>query len=254
MRWLKMADKLKVGVFKLTSCSGCQMVLVHLEESLLEVLKHVDLKYFRMVSDDDLPNEPLDAALVEGAVTNEEEAAMLKKIRRMSRFLVAAGACAATGGVNAMKNINPEGEVENIVYSSPEYVRSGKAFGLNEYVKVDAYLYGCPIDRNELVNTLMSLVLHAPPYIPGLTVCMECKMKGNECVFITRKEPCLGPVTVGGCGALCPSNNAACEGCRGVLKGTNVSGLVTAWEKAGVSPELIRIKLRKYTVYPVTGR
>ena len=201
------------------------MVLVHLEESLLEVLKHVDLKYFRMVSDDDLPNEPLDAALVEGAVTNEEEAAMLKKIRRLSRFLVAVGACAATGGVNAMKNINPEGEVESMVYSSPEYVRSGKAFGLNEYVKVDAYLYGCPIDRNELVNPLMSLVLHAPPYILGLTVCMECKMKGNECVFITRKEPCLGPVTVGGCGALCPSNNAACEGCRSVLKGTNVSGL-----------------------------
>jgi sulfhydrogenase subunit delta len=90
-----MVDKLKVGVFKLTSCSGCQMVLVHLEESLLEVLKHIDLKYFRMVSDDDLPNEPLDAALVEGAVTNEEEAAMLKKIRRLSRFLVATGACAA---------------------------------------------------------------------------------------------------------------------------------------------------------------
>ncbi|NHV99766.1 MAG: oxidoreductase [Thaumarchaeota archaeon] len=249
-----MVDKLKVGVFKLTSCSGCQMVLVHLEESLLEVLKHIDLKYFRMVSDDDLPNEPLDAALVEGAVTNEEEAAMLKKIRRLSRFLVATGACAATGGVNAMKNITPEGEVESIVYSSPEYVRSGKAFGLNEYVKVDAYLYGCPIDRNELVNTLMSLVLRVPPYIPGLTVCMECKMKGNECVFLTRREPCLGPVTVGGCGALCPSNNVACEGCRGVLKGTNVNGLVSAWEKAGVSPELIRIKLRKYTVYPVAGR
>lgn len=249
-----MADKLKVGVFKLTSCSGCQMVLVHLEEELLEVLKHVELKYFRMVSDDDFPNEPLDAAIVEGAVTNEEEAATLKRIRRMSRFLVAAGACAATGGVNAMKNIIPEGEVESTVYSSPEHIRSGKAFGLNEYVMVDAYLYGCPIDRDELVNTLMSLVLHAPPYIPGLTVCMECKMKGNECVFLTRKEPCLGPVTIGGCGALCPSKNVACEGCRGVLKGTNLSALVSAWENAGVSPELIRLKLRKYWAYPVSGR
>lgn len=249
-----MVDKLKVGVFKLTSCSGCQMVLVHLEESLLEILKHVELKYFRMVSDDDLPNDPLDAAIVEGAVTNEEEAAMLKRIRRMSRFLVAAGACAVTGGVNAMKNITPEGEIESTVYPSPEHVRSGKAYGLNEYVAVDAYLYGCPIDRSELVNALMSLVLRVPPYIPGLTVCIECKTKGNECVFLMRKEPCLGPVTVGGCGALCPSNNVACEGCRDVLKGTNVSGLVSAWENAGVNPELIQLKLRKYSVYPVSGR
>jgi len=241
-----MNGKLKVGVFKLASCSGCQMVLVHLEESLLEVLKHIELKYFRMVSDDDLPNEPLDAALVEGAVTNEEEAAMVKKIRRISRFLVAMGACAATGGLNAMKNTAREGDVESTVYPSPEYVRSGKAFGLNEYVKVDAYLYGCPIDRRELVNTLMSLALRVPPYIPGLTVCMECKMKGNECIFLTRGEPCLGPVTVGGCGALCPSNGVACEGCRGVLKGTNPSGLEQAWANAGVDPGLIRLKLRKY--------
>lgn len=249
-----MTEKLKVGVFKLTSCSGCQMVLVHLEENLLEVLKHVELKYFRMVSDDDFPKEPIDAAIVEGAVTNEEEAATLKRIRRVSRFLVAAGTCAATGGVNAMKNITPQGKVESTVYPSPEHVRSGKAFGLNEYVTVDAYLHGCPIDGDELVDTLMSLMLRVTPYIPGLTVCMECKMKGNECVFLTRKEPCLGPVTVGGCGALCPSNNVACEGCRCVLKGTNVSGLVSAWENAGVSPELIRLKLGKYCVYPVSGR
>ncbi|MCS7138731.1 MAG: hypothetical protein NZ873_01580, partial [Crenarchaeota archaeon] len=212
-----MIDKLKVGVFKLTSCSGCQMVLVHLGENLLEVLKHVELKYFRMISDDDLPDEPLDVALIEGAITNEEEATMVKRVRRLSKFLVAVGACATTGGLNAIKNIIPEGEVESTVYSSPEHIRSGKAFGLNEYVNVDACLYGCPIDKKELVNTLMSLVIHVPPYIPGLTVCMECKMNGEECIFMMRGDLCLGPVTVGGCGALCPSNNVACEGCRGVL-------------------------------------
>ncbi|MBO3839492.1 MAG: oxidoreductase [Thermoproteota archaeon] len=250
-----MDSKLKIGIFKLASCSGCQMVLVHLEESLLEVLKHVELKYFRMVSDDDLPSEPLDVAIVEGAVTNEEEATMVKKIRRMSKFLVAAGACAATGGLNAIKNITPEGEVESIVYSYPEYVRSGKAFGLNEYVNVDAYLYGCPIDRRELINTLVSLAMRVPPYIPGLTVCMECKMNGNECIFLTRGEPCLGPITIGGCGALCPSNGVACEGCRGVLKGVNPKGLESAWIDAGVSPNLIRLKLRKYSdIYQVPTR
>ncbi|MEM2608304.1 MAG: oxidoreductase [Thermoproteota archaeon] len=250
-----MVDKLKVGVFKLASCSGCQMVLVHLEESLLEVLKHVELKYFRMVSDDDLPNEPLDVALVEGAVTNEEEATMVKKIRKFSKFLIAVGACAATGGLNAIKNVIPEGEVESTVYPYPEYVKSGKAFGLSEYVNVDACLYGCPIDKRELVNTVMSLALRVPPYIPGLTVCMECKMNGNECIFLTRGEPCLGPVTTGGCGALCPSNSVACEGCRGILKGTNPKGLELAWASSRVNPDLIRLKLRKYhDAYQVLGR
>jgi len=241
-----MADKLKIGVFKLTSCSGCQMVLVHLEESLLEILKHVEIKYFRMVTDDDFPEEPLDVAIVEGAVTNEEEATVVKKVRRVSKFLVAAGACATSGGLNAIKNITSEGEVESTVYPMPEYVRSGKAFGLDEYVNVDAYLYGCPIDRRELVNTLMSLIMRVPPYIPGLTVCMECKMNGNECIFLTRGEPCLGPVTIGGCGALCPSNGVACEGCRSILKGTNPKGLEMAWANAGVSQDLIRLKMKKY--------
>ncbi|MEM3028343.1 MAG: oxidoreductase [Candidatus Bathyarchaeia archaeon] len=237
---------MKVGVFKLTSCSGCQMVLLNLEDDLLELLKRIDLKYFRMVSDDDLPRETLDIAIFEGAITNEEEAIMAKKIRRISRFLVAAGACAVTGGLNALKNVSREGDVEAVVYRSTEYVRSGKAFGLKEFVNVDACLYGCPIDKKELVNALMSLAWQVPPYVPGLTVCMECKMNGNECIFLTRKEPCLGPITIGGCGALCPSNNVACEGCRGVLRGVNPKGLELAWVDAKVSPDLIALKTRKY--------
>lgn len=242
-----MSQKPKVGVFKFTSCSGCQMVLVHMEENLMNLLELIDLSYFRMVADDELNEKKFDIALVEGAITNDEEALTLKRIRRASKTLVAVGACAVTGGINAMKNYVPEGDVESSVYSSPEYIRSTKAFGLGEYVKVDFALGGCPVDSPELWRALVSLVMGVPPYEPGLTVCAECKMKGNECLFVTDKIPCLGPITKGGCGAICPSNGVACEGCRGPLLGTNPDGIVSAFRSQGLSPEVLGLKRKKYS-------
>jgi sulfhydrogenase subunit delta len=35
-------------------------------------------------------------------------------------------------------------------------------------------------------------------------------------------KECLGPITVAGCDALCPSNNVACYGCRGPLNDANI--------------------------------
>jgi len=237
---------LRVGVFKFTSCSGCQMVLVNLEENLLDLLRFIDLRYFRMVTDDNLPSETFDVAIAEGAISNEEEALFLKKLRRSFKVLVAAGSCAVTGGVNAMKNTMPQGDVEKAVYTSPETIRSGKAFGLNEYVPVDIYLNGCPVDMSELVQALISFIHRVPPYTPGVTVCVECKMRGNNCLFLTKKEPCLGPVTRGGCNATCPSNSVACEGCRGMLVGTNLDALALAWTNLGMGLETILRMLRKY--------
>jgi len=241
-----MSQKPRVGVFKFTSCSGCQMVLVHMEEGLMNLLDLVDLSYFRMVTDDELNGKSFDIALVEGAITNDEEASTLKRIRKASKVLVAVGACAVTGGINAMKNYTPEGEVESSVYPSPEHIRSTKAYGLDEYVRVDFALRGCPVDSSELGRALVSLVMGVPPYEPGLTVCAECKMNGNECLFISDGIPCLGPVTKGGCGAICPSNGVACEGCRGPLVGTNPDGLASAWRSAGLNQDKLDLKRRKY--------
>lgn len=230
------------------------MILVHLEESLLDLLSLIDLKYFRMATDDDFDEGPLDLAIVEGAVTNEEEALTLKKIRKASRTLIAAGACATSGGIPAMKNPTLEGEIERAVYPVPETIRSGKAFGVGEYVPVDICLHGCPVVRSELANALLSLALRIPPYTPRLTVCAECKMNGAECLFTNDKDPCMGPTTRGGCGAICPANRVSCEGCRGPLVGTNLKALALAWKREGIPEETLTSKIGKYSMSPSEGK
>ena len=35
------------------------------------------------------------------------------------------------------------------------------------------------------------------------------------CVLVAKAEPCLGPVTHAGCGALCPGYARGCYGCFG---------------------------------------
>ena len=38
-----MADKLRVGIFGMTSCYGCQLEIINLEEKILTLLEFIDL-------------------------------------------------------------------------------------------------------------------------------------------------------------------------------------------------------------------
>jgi sulfhydrogenase subunit delta len=67
------------------------------------------------------------------------------------------------------------------------------------------------------------------PQLPDQAVCLECKRRGLECVVVTRGEPCLGPVTQTGCGAICPGMGRGCYGCFGPREGANVEALSAAF-------------------------
>ena len=56
----------------------------------------------------------------------------------------------------------------------------------------------------------------------------------------------MGPITFGGCNALCPSNNIPCYGCRGPLDDSNVDALVELFKEKGVSREDIRRMFIKF--------
>jgi coenzyme F420-reducing hydrogenase gamma subunit len=48
--------------------------------------------------------EPIDIAFVEGTFTRESDRARLEDIRKRASIVIAYGACAATAGINALKN------------------------------------------------------------------------------------------------------------------------------------------------------
>jgi coenzyme F420-reducing hydrogenase gamma subunit len=239
--------KPKIAVFKFSSCAGCQLSILNLEEHLLDILGAVDLTYFVMAKRENFAG-PYDVSLVEGAVSTPRELEELKEIRKGSKTLVALGSCACFGGVPSIKNyIGTQREVEEQVYTELWDIQSIAAYGIDHYVKVDAYLRGCCIDLGELVELLQSVLLGVTPPFKTHSVCGECKLKENSCLLVTGKQACMGSVTAAGCKALCPSLNRACEGCRGPSDDCNAESLAKVFhEELGLTKDDVVRKFRKY--------
>lgn len=226
-------EKLKVALMKFSSCAGCQLEFIHYGVELLPLMNFVDFKIFYEVSSAVEPG-PYDLGLVEGAITSPEEMERLTYLRENSKLLAALGLCASLGGVFALKNLRPLEEQKARVYAHPEAIDSfEKGLGVDQYVKVDAYLSGCPISGVDLREFLLSLVLERPPQFKPFAVCVECKEKANQCLVTAKGEMCLGSVSRAGCGALCPSNGRPCYGCRGPASDANPLSLGKVFEEKG---------------------
>ncbi len=241
-----MKDKPRVAVFSFTSCEGCQLQIVNMEDELLEVADAIELVSFREAMDP--TGKDYDIAFVEGAITRESEVPVLKEIRRKADTVVAMGACASTAGVNAMKNqFTPEENLREVYGDAAEYYDTSEARPLDEVIDVDYYIRSCPMDRSEFVQVVTSLLLGRKPYDPNYAVCVECRMKENECVYdLDTNEICLGPVTRAGCGALCPDFGSACIGCRGLIDQANIEAMMDVMGKHGLDDEEAERRLRMF--------
>jgi sulfhydrogenase subunit delta len=236
----------RIGIFKYSCCAGCEFQLIHFIEHVGEVLGSIDLVYGKMVTESDEAEGPFDLVLVEGAITEAAQADELKRVRQNSKYLVPFGSCATNGGIPAIKNIQPELQVEARVYEDVSQVHSVKAHAIHEYVRVDAFLRGCPAGERDLYELVVSLLLDRKPNMVEHCVCVECKMKGNPCLLLTENLPCMGPVTNGGCGALCPSNGRACYSCWGPMSNANSTALAHKFEEMGLPPDEI---IRRFSLF-----
>ncbi|MBE3574350.1 MAG: oxidoreductase [Firmicutes bacterium] len=235
----------RVAVFKFSSCAGCQLQILNIEDQLLAVVGAVDFAYFVMAKRENVPG-PYDLGFVEGAITSTEEVKKIKQVRGQVRKLVALGSCACFGGLPSLKNSRTQREVEAEVYEHPGAICSIPAAGIDRYVPVDGLLRGCPIDTDELLELVKAELLGITPSLRTHSVCMECKLQENPCLFQTRGEVCLGPVTSAGCGARCPSNGRACHGCRGPSDDPNARSLAQAMWEAGLTREEIYRRFQLY--------
>lgn len=242
-------SKPKIAVFKFTSCSGCQLEFLNIEDQLLDLVGAVDIAYFVEAKRENAPG-PYDVGFVEGAISTPEEVERIKKIRQQCGVLVAIGACAVSGGVPSVRNWKSLEHLKSTVYPQPSMIHSLEwATGVSEYVPVDLELRGCPFDRGQLLEAVTSLLLGKAPAFRTGPLCTECKLNENYCLLVEKGEPCLGPVTMSGCGALCPSNGRACYGCHGPCDDPNVPGYVRVLEDKGLSRDHIVRVLRHISGY-----
>jgi sulfhydrogenase subunit delta len=224
-----------LAVWKFASCDGCQLTLLDCEDELLTIAERVQISSFLEASSA-VVGGPYDVSLVEGSITTPADARRIKEIREQSKLLVTIGACATSGGVQALRNLADIDEFTSVVYAHPEYIATlATSTPASAHVAVDYQLQGCPIDRGQLLDTLAALLVGRKPRLPAKTVCTECKMRGVTCVVVAEGIPCLGPVTHAGCGALCPSYHRGCYGCFGPAATPNSAALIPLLRRDGMS-------------------
>ena len=229
------SGKPKLAVWKFASCDGCQLSLLDLEDELLALAGAVEVAEFHEATSSVVAG-PYDLSLVEGSITTAHDAERIQDVRRNSKALVTIGACATSGGIQALRNFSDVQEFVAAVYASPEYISTLEtSTPIAAHVRVDFELHGCPINKRQLLEVVTAFLHGRKPGIPSTSVCTQCKARGIVCVTVAHGTPCLGPVTHAGCGALCPAYNRGCYGCFGPMESPNTAAMIPRLRELGLT-------------------
>ena len=239
--------KPKVAFFDFACCEGCQLTVVDALQTHLDLLGAVEIVQFREAMTE--KGDDYHIAFIEGSCTRKADEARLLQIRQQADVVVALGACAHLGGVNALKNLHPLEDARRWVYGDKaEWYDTYKARPISAVIEVDLDIPGCPIDREEFIRVVKAVLLGKKPPIPDYPVCVECKLKENVCMFDIGKF-CLGPVARAGCDAICPTYGDGCEGCRGFIPHPNENAMKDVLAEAGLTVEEVMSRMTMFNTY-----
>jgi F420-non-reducing hydrogenase small subunit len=260
----------KVASEWLNSCSGCEISIVDMGERLLEVLNLVDFvhipvlmdhKYYGQTGEGRHVEIPAaDVGIISGGIRNDEHLEVAREMREKCGLIIALGTCATHGGIPALANSYCNADILERCYSTESTVPAESlpadgipplldaAYALDEKIKVDVYLPGCPPHSDQVFGALAALLGGEELNLRGKSVCDTCPTiregKGQlkqlrrflQKPEFTPGEPidkmrclleqgilCMGPVTRAGCGGdgvtpRCISARVPCRGCYGPVR------------------------------------
>jgi NAD-reducing hydrogenase small subunit len=170
--------KKRLATVWLDGCSGCHMSLLDLDENLLAVAAKADVVYSPLVDAHEFP-ERVDIALVEGAISSQDDLKKVREIRSRTRVLVALGDCAVTSNVPSMRNSVPAFTLINSIYddsvdaahqapSSDVPALLPQARPLHDFVEVDYHLPGCPPPAGTILAVVSDLLDGRKPKPPSV--------------------------------------------------------------------------------------
>jgi len=236
--------KPRVAFFDFTGCEGCQLEVLNFNLEIVDLIGAVDIVEFREASSDH--SDDYDIAFIEGSQTTQKDVERIQQIREKAKILVALGACSCTGGVNALKNRFSMEENLRVVYGdSAKLYTTIPTKPTSAYVKVDVHLHGCPPNRNEVISLVKCLLTGKKFEQCHNPVCVECKLAENICAF-ERGEFCLGPITRGGCNAICVTAGRKCWGCRALVDEPNVNSQKDILKKYGLTMDDMMIQFKLF--------
>lgn len=170
--------KVRVATVWLSGCSGCHMSFLDQDERLFDLAKLITLVHSPIADIKDFP-ENVDVTLIEGAIANEDQLAMLKKARARTKILISLGDCAVTGNVTALRNSwqHSDQAILERAYKNPADLNAAiptavpklliKARPLHEAVRVDYFIDGCPPNADLINYFLTELLAGRKPIAEG---------------------------------------------------------------------------------------
>jgi NAD-reducing hydrogenase small subunit len=165
-------SKPKIATCSLAGCFGCHMSILDIDERILKLIELVDFDKSPIDDIKQFTGQCL-VGLVEGGCCNEENVHTLQDFRKHCDVLVALGDCATMGGVPAMRNMVPLKECLEEAYLGGPTVHNpsrtipndpdlplilDKVYPVQEVVKIDYFLPGCPPSADAIWNFLTSLL------------------------------------------------------------------------------------------------
>jgi NAD-reducing hydrogenase small subunit len=161
-------SKARVATLWLDGCSGCHMSILDMDERLLELAGKIDVVFGPYVDQKEFP-ENVDVALVEGAVSSDEDLEKIRKVRARSRLLVSLGDCAVTANIPSMRNPFKVQDVLDRAYVENTTLNPGaptacvptllaKARPIHEFVNVDVFVPGCPPSADTIYLVLTDIL------------------------------------------------------------------------------------------------
>jgi F420-non-reducing hydrogenase small subunit len=206
--------KPKIAFYWCASCGGCEETVVDLAEDILGVIEKVDIVLWPVAMDfkykdvEAMPDKSIFATLLNGAIRSTEQEAMARLLRRKSRFLIAYGSCACTGGVPGLANQFTREQILKFSYEdAPSVVNEAKTRpqlvfeedgrrphlpelhnvvrSLDQVVDVDYYIPGCP-PTPKITKAAVAALLDGrlPPkgavLAPDVALCEECPRRDSK--------------------------------------------------------------------------
>ncbi len=253
-------------------CGGCEVTILDLGEKLLDLLPKLEFLHMPVIMDHKVYGQKgekkkmeipqADVGIISGSIRNIENKELAQEMREKCGSLIALGSCACYGGIPALANQFKVDEIYEKVYRNSKSTESAptpdqeipllteRVYAIDEAVKVDVYIPGCPPSPELVADALASLLQGRPFSIPERSVCDDCPTSRERKVDISLKRPlesiipldkkieesrcfmelgylCLGPVTRSGCGGhekipRCIKGYMPCRGCFGpIRKGAN---------------------------------
>ncbi len=212
-------SKPKLAIYWASSCGGCDISILDIEEKILDVANFFDVVFWPCAMDtkyDDvraMEDKSITLTLFNGAIRTSENYELAELLRQKSVVLVAFGSCAGEGCIPALANFfNKEIILDYVYHKSPSLANGGKVEpqpevqvsegtitipkfwntvrSLDQVVEVDYYIPGCPPQSDQIVNAVMAVIdilQNNKPLPPKGTVlgatdkscCDECPRERN---------------------------------------------------------------------------